>query len=116
MGVDELIVRAAVGGRFHGVLEAIEGEEDRGAGWGGYFGPEGKEDGVADVGVADAELGEAEERDVGLERDGEGVLLSDLEVRKDCLVGFGYLTEQICCVDILGIERWCRVCNWRVVG
>lgn len=74
------------------------------------------EDGPGDFGVAGAELGEAVEGDVGLEGDGESMLVGGLQGGEEGIVGFCNLAEPGCCVGILAVECRGRARNWGVGG
>ena len=77
----------------HNVVQTIKGEKYRWATFGCDLRPECEVDRPCYVWVLGAELTETKEGDVGLDRDGEVVLLGYLERVKEGVVGFGDLGE-----------------------
>ena len=67
------------------------------------------EDGPGDVGVTGAEFGKAVEGDVGLEGNGEGVFVGDLELGEDRRVGSLNLGKEVGHVVPLDVSRWLGV-------
>ena len=114
MGVDRFEVRGHVCCRLHRVAQAVNGHHYRrpfhvlGC-WSRQFGPEGLEDGPGDVGITGAEVGKAVEGDVGLEGNGEGVFVGDLQLREDGRVGSLNLGKEVGHVVPLDVLRWLGV-------
>jgi hypothetical protein len=102
MGVDERVVLCSIQGVLHNMAERINTHEDGRAAFCCNFRPEGFEDGPGDVGVSGTEFAEASEGDVGLEGDGEGVLLGYFYAFQDGVVGFADLVEPVGSVCGLG--------------
>lgn len=120
--VDVVHARREVLGQPAHVAQPVQREQYRRpglfarGGGGGEFFPQGLEDGPCDVGVAGAELGEAEEREVGLEGDGEVVLGGEFEGREGGGVTFGDAVEEGGGVGFLDVFGWVRAVDGGVGG
>ena len=121
MRVNRFEVCRHIRGRYHGVAQAVNRHHCRRSldilgCWRSQFGPEGLEDGPSDVWVADAEVGETVEGDVGLEGEGQGMLLRYLKFGEDGTVGAGDLGEEVGGVGFLDVLSWFGVGEGPVFG